>query len=243
LVTKSRTFVLMHGAWHTGKAWRGVTKRLTALGHKAHAPTLPGHVPEGPGHPISYDDYIAAIAGEVRALDTIVTLVGHSSAGHLMQAVAPHLADRLEHLIFHNAFVLGDGECQLQHIPPEVGEMMMTTAYARDDRAVPPDDGFVRNVLMAGDSKKDQDRVLAQLVPQPIAFFETPVGTEAFKKLTVSRSVVFATQDSSLPKGAYLSLAAELGDCSIVQIPGGHEALIVDPVTVADAFVRAGSKN
>jgi pimeloyl-ACP methyl ester carboxylesterase len=230
----------MHGAWHTGTAWSGVIKRLAALGHKAIAPTLPGHQPEGPGNPVSYEDYVVAMAAIVRALDTPVTLVGHSSAGHLVQAVAPRVAAQLDHLIFHNAFVLGDGECQLQHIPPDVGETMMATAYARHDRAVPPDDGFVRNVLMAGDSRKDQDRVMAQLVPQPIAFFETPLATAAFKKLAVSRSVVFATEDSSLPKGAYLSLAAELGDCSIVQIPGGHEALIVDPVTVADAFVRAG---
>ncbi len=239
---KSRTFVLMHGAWHTGTAWNGVIRRLASMGHNAFAPTLPGHQPEGPGQPISYDDYITAITTVVREINTPVTLVGHSSAGHLVQAVAPHIAGQLDHLIFHNAFVLGDGECQLQHIPAEVGDMMMTIAYARNDRAVPANDNFVRNVLMAGNSQKEQNSVLAQLVPQPIAFFETPVATAAFKKLSVSRSVVFATEDSSLPKGAYLSLAAELGDCSIVQIPGGHEALIIDPVTVADAFLRAGDK-
>jgi hypothetical protein len=42
----NKTFVLVHGSWHGGWAWSDVIRELTARGHCAYAPTLPGH---GPG--------------------------------------------------------------------------------------------------------------------------------------------------------------------------------------------------
>ncbi|MGC1764052.1 MAG: alpha/beta fold hydrolase, partial [Pseudolabrys sp.] len=38
----AKTFVLVHGAWHGGWAWRRVVDRLSARGHRAFAPTLTG---------------------------------------------------------------------------------------------------------------------------------------------------------------------------------------------------------
>lgn len=34
------TFVLIHGAWHSGKSWNGVRKHLEAGGHEVHTPTV-----------------------------------------------------------------------------------------------------------------------------------------------------------------------------------------------------------
>lgn len=40
--TASKTFVLVHGAWHGGWCWRRVADLLERRGHKAFAPTLTG---------------------------------------------------------------------------------------------------------------------------------------------------------------------------------------------------------
>jgi len=37
------TFVLVHGSWHDGSAWKAVIKHLEAKGHQAFAPTVKGH--------------------------------------------------------------------------------------------------------------------------------------------------------------------------------------------------------
>src|SRR5262249_8319629 len=47
--TPQRTFVLTHGAWHTGAAWDEVARRLRLAGHKVEAPTLPGTNPVNQG--------------------------------------------------------------------------------------------------------------------------------------------------------------------------------------------------
>jgi esterase/lipase len=38
-----KTFVLVHGAWHSNFIWDEVEKQLTRLGHKVYKPALPGH--------------------------------------------------------------------------------------------------------------------------------------------------------------------------------------------------------
>src|SRR5947207_12252012 len=38
----AKTFLLVHGAWHGGWAWRRVADRLRARGHIVFAPTLTG---------------------------------------------------------------------------------------------------------------------------------------------------------------------------------------------------------
>src|SRR6201994_5204839 len=40
---QSRTFVLVHGAWHGGWCWRRVADLLEAKGHKVYAPSLTGN--------------------------------------------------------------------------------------------------------------------------------------------------------------------------------------------------------
>jgi hypothetical protein len=36
-------FVLVHGSWHDGSAWKPVIEQLEAKGHLAFAPTIAGH--------------------------------------------------------------------------------------------------------------------------------------------------------------------------------------------------------
>jgi hypothetical protein len=38
----SKTFVLVHGAWHGGWCWRRVADRLEGKGHKVFVPTMTG---------------------------------------------------------------------------------------------------------------------------------------------------------------------------------------------------------
>lgn len=41
----SDTYVLVHGAWHTGELMEPVAQHLRAWGHTVHCPTLAGNRP------------------------------------------------------------------------------------------------------------------------------------------------------------------------------------------------------
>jgi len=232
-------FVLLHGAWHGGWCWDGVIKSLEKAGHTAEAPTLPGHQPEDDRSGIQFEDYVDGIVRVLEKQAVPVVLVGHSSAGFLMQTASPKASEKISQLIFHNAFILPDGKCQFDLVPPEVAEGMTAAAKASPDNCVPVDEDFVRNALMADAPKETQDALIGRLVPQPIAIFATPVSTGDFEALAIPKSVLFCKDDASLPPGAYLGMAQGLGDYDVIELDGGHETLFTHPDTVADGLLKA----
>jgi len=88
----SKTFVLIHGTWHGGWAWRGVVDSLSQKGHRAYAPTLAGHGPGVTRSGITHEDCVNSVVSyiERNGLEQ-VDLVGHSFGGTVVQKVAEQL--------------------------------------------------------------------------------------------------------------------------------------------------------
>ncbi len=233
-----KRFVLIHGAWHGGWCWEGVIRMLEKAGHTAEAPTMPGHAPGDDRSKVTFNAYVEKIVQVLKKQPNPVILVGHSSAGFLLQSAAPKAANQIERLVFHNAFILPDGMAQFDVVPPEVAQSMIAAAKASPDHSVPVNEDFVRNVLMAGDTKELKDALIKRLIPQPLALFTTKVSTGAFNKLTIPRTVLFCKEDASLPPGAFLGMAQGLGKFDLIEIPGGHETLFTRPQAVAQELIR-----
>lgn len=234
-----KQFLLIHGAWHGGWCWDGVIAELEKAGHKAIAVTLPGHHPNDDRSQIQFSDYVNKITAVLEEQSRPVIIVGHSSAGFMLQAAAPKVPDKVEQLIFLNAFILPNGKSQFDLVPPEVSEGMIAAANASLDNCVPIMEEFIRNVLMEGEPVDLQNALISRLVPQPIALFTTPVDTQNFDNLSVPKSVVFCKKDISLPPDAYLEMAKSLGKYKLVELDGGHEALFTNAPIVAQGLLQA----
>ncbi len=234
-------FVLIHGAWHGGWCWGGVIQALQKEGHTAEAPTMPGHNPGDDRSGIELESYVGKIIDVLNKQAGPVVLVGHSSAGFLLQSAAAKAANKIEQLIFLNAFILPDGKCQFDLVPPEAAEGMTAAASASPDNCVPVIEDFVRDMLMAGEPVELQDELLSRLVPQPLALFTTKVSTQDFGGLNIRKTVLFCKEDASLPPGAYLGMAKGLGEYDLIEIGGGHEALFTKPEIVANGLIQAVS--
>lgn len=232
-------FVLIHGAWHGGWCWSGVIKELENAGHTAKAPTMPGHSQGDDRSKVTFDSYVAKIVEVLEAQPKPVILVGHSSAGFLLQAAAPKVPDKIERLVFHNAFILADGTAQFDLVPPDVAQGMTAAAEASPDNTVPVMEDFVRGMLMAGEPVDIQDALIERLVPQPLALFTTKVSTKAFAELNISKTVLFCRDDTSLPEGAYMGMAQNLGQYDLLEIEGGHETLFTRPEIVGQGLIKA----
>mgnify|MGYP001817495697 FL=1 len=200
---------------------------------------MPGHNSGDDRAGIKFDDYVDKITSLLAKQDTPVVLVGHSSAGSLLQVAAPRVPDKIQQLVFHNAFILPDGKSQFDLVPTEAAEAMTAAANASPDNCVPVIEDFVRHQLMAGEPVEMQDALISRLVPQPIALFTTPITTRDFVKLNIPRSVVFCKDDASLPPGAFLGMAQGLGDYQLIEIPGSHESLFTNPAVVAEGLIKA----
>ena len=71
---------------------------------------MPGHNPDDDRANIKFEDYVDKILRVLNEQETPCVLVGHSSAGFLMQAAAPRAPEKIERLIFLNAFTCRTGK-------------------------------------------------------------------------------------------------------------------------------------
>jgi pimeloyl-ACP methyl ester carboxylesterase len=110
------TFLICHGAWSGGWAWKKVRPLLRAAGHEAFTPTYTGLGDRA--HQASpmvdlethIQDVLAVI--EYEELKDFV-LVGHSYGGMVVTGVADRVPERVKHLVYLDAFVPADGQSLL----------------------------------------------------------------------------------------------------------------------------------
>ncbi|MFC1408677.1 alpha/beta fold hydrolase [Streptacidiphilus sp. N1-12] len=110
-------FVLVPGGWQGGWAFDAVAAELRREGHRVEAVTLAGLEEDGPadvGNPPNLDAHINQVAGIVeRGIDrggAPLALCGHSYGGMVIAGVADRLGDRLDQLVFIDAYVPADGD-------------------------------------------------------------------------------------------------------------------------------------
>src|SRR5690349_1170533 len=106
------TFTLIHPAWFGGWCWRDVARPLRAAGHDVFTPTLTGLGDRA--HLATRDVTLSThVEDVVRLLEFEdlhdVTLVGSSSTGTVITAVADRCPERVGTLVYLDAFVPSDG--------------------------------------------------------------------------------------------------------------------------------------
>ncbi|HZL30830.1 MAG TPA: alpha/beta fold hydrolase [Pseudolabrys sp.] len=113
-------FVVSHGAWSAGWAWKKMRPLMAARGHTLITPTLTGigersHL----AHPdIDLDTHIADILGVLKYEDMHgVNLIGHSYSGMVATGAADRARERIAQLIYLDAFVPRDGESAFDVLP------------------------------------------------------------------------------------------------------------------------------
>ncbi|MEM9778108.1 MAG: alpha/beta hydrolase, partial [Chloroflexota bacterium] len=240
-------YILIHGAWHNGSAFNALKTVLEDRGHTVTAPTLPGHKPNDPDRiSITFHDYLNAVKKVVETSASPANkaiLVGHSSAGFLLQSIAADVEDFLEELVFINAWLLPNGTSQadaIQAADPQAWTNFKNAATQASDNCIPVIESFVRGMLMGGDTAAQQDDLLNILVPQPLALMEHPIDCDGFAELEVPKTLIHCKVDTSLPQGAYIGMANQnLGSYDLIHIDTGHEGIFTHPAMVAGALEKA----
>lgn len=106
-------YVIVHGAWGGGWAWRQVDSLLTARGHSVHRVTLTGLGERV--HLATPDiDLATHVQDVVNTLLfeelTDVVLIGHSYGGMVITGAADRVPERIRRLVYLDAFLPEDGE-------------------------------------------------------------------------------------------------------------------------------------
>jgi pimeloyl-ACP methyl ester carboxylesterase len=164
------TFLVAHGAWSAGWAWKKMRPLMRAAGHAFWTPTYTGlgeraHLarPE-----IDLDAHIQDVLAVLDIEDLRdVYLIGHSYGGMVATGVADRARDRIKHLIYVDAFAPKDGQAVFDLTLPEIVAQRRAAAKATGDGwrlatgPMPPDT-----------SPDDVAWATPRRKPQPINTFE-----------------------------------------------------------------------
>jgi pimeloyl-ACP methyl ester carboxylesterase len=166
------TFLVTHGAWSAGWAWKKMHPLMAAAGHRLITPTYTGlgereHL-ASPA--VDLETHIQDVLGVIKyeELSSFV-LIGHSYGGMVATGVADRVPERITKLVYLDAFVPKDGQALVDLMPPGARDRVRAGAKAGDGWRVPP------TPPPADTSAEDVKWIQALRIAQPLKAFETPV--------------------------------------------------------------------
>lgn len=121
------TFVLVHGAWGGAHGFRHLRRHLQAAGCEASSPSLTGI-----GERVHLASPLVGLGTHIRDVVNHVlfedlqdiVLVGFSYGGFVVTGALEHIAERVKHLVYLDAFVPASGESLFSHLGGEGRERM-----------------------------------------------------------------------------------------------------------------------
>lgn len=239
----SDTYVLVHGAWHTGELMEPVAAHLRQRGHTVYCPTLAGNRPGD-------DRAITGLADAARSLVDFleqndlkdVRLMGHSYGGMVISHAADQVGHRIGRLIYWNAFVPLDGESLNDLVPPHYVALFDGIAAAGKGAVMLPYPIWREAFINDADAAL-AEKAYSLLNPHPYKTFtdkaelSTPLAA-----MNMGKSYINCQQDTALPHSLpwHPRLSEKLGLFRLVECSGSHELCFTDPQRLADAIERAG---
>ena len=170
------TFLVAHGAWSAGWAWKKMRPLMRAAGHEFWTPTYTGlgeraHLasPE-----VGLDTHIQDIIAVLEAEDLKdIYLIGHSYGGMVATGVADRARARIRHLIYLDAFAPKDGQSVFELQQPEALARMRGGAANGDGWRIPT------GPMPPDTAPEDAEWAMPRRKPQPIKTFETRLKLSA----------------------------------------------------------------
>jgi len=236
-------YVLVHGAWHTGKELEPTAVPIRAAGHKVDTPTIAGNRPGDP-KTIGLNDAIKSIV-DYLATENLkdLILVGHSYGGMIITGVADRAPDRIHRLVYWNAFVPNSGESLNDMVPPQYVALFDQIAAQRVDSTVVLPFPIWREAFINDADLATAQKAYDALNPHPIRTFSDKIMLKTNPAdMQIAKSYVNCTEDTSLPHHYpwHPRLSQKLGLFRLVQVPGSHELCFTNPKRLAQAIMDAG---
>lgn len=234
--TNSKTFVLLHGAWHGAWCWRRVEPLLQAAGHRVFTPTQTGVGERSHllSERITLETFVKDLTNVLEFEDLQdVILVGHSFGGIAITAAADRMRSRVRHLVYLDALILQNGQSPFSVIPAELADARRQLAQQSSAGvSIPVPDPSAFGV----DDAADAAWLKAKCTPHPISTYEDclQINGAVANELPVT---YVAVKPDYLPLASSRAFAKTQADWKYVEIDAGHDAMVTSPKAVAELLL------
>ncbi len=229
------TFVLVHGSNCGGWVWKKLVPLLRAGGHEVYAPTLTGLSDRSHFLHCGVDlsTHITDVTNLIIYEDLAeVILVGNSYGGMVITGVAATVPERLQILVYLDAYVPEDGQCEVDLWPPE-RKAAAEEAEANGLAQPPP-------LTLFGVSDLELlTWVEERLSPHPVTTYLEPVPPGNVESEALPRVFIHCTGNPSTTPdvfGPFAVKAREKG-WDVHEIATGHVAMLTAPRELSELLL------
>ena len=220
-----KTFLVAHGAWSAGWAWKKMHPLMAAAGHRLVTPTYTGlGEREHLANPsIDLETHIQDMLGVIKfeQLQNFV-LIGHSYGGMVATGVADRVPERISRLIYLDAFVPRDGQAMVDLLGAEAAARLRTAVKGGDGWRVAP------SAIPPDTSPEDAKWIHALRLPQPLRTLETPLRLH-HGDTRIPRSYVYYTRSGPGDPFQAFAARARTEHWDYHQLDASHSAHVTAP--------------
>ncbi len=239
------TFLLVHGAWHSGRCWERVAPLLESAGHRVLAPSLTGYgdkahllAPE-----VGLDTHVADVVTLITGEDlTDVVLVGHSYAGLVISSAANEVPDRIAHLVYLDAMVPEDGETAIDVMPATQGLIDLAARSDADWRIPPLPELPPPYGLFGVTDPADVAWLRGMLSDQPVRCLRQPVRLDNPAAGAIPRTHIHCV--GATPEGITRRPVPPMqpngSPSQVWELDSGHDCMVTVPVELSELLLKIG---
>jgi pimeloyl-ACP methyl ester carboxylesterase len=235
----AKSYVLLHGSFQGGWCWNQVAANLRQRGHLVYRPTLTGVGERSHllNKTVTLEVWRTDILNLLRYEElTDVILVGHSFGGLIISAVADRAKDRIRHLVYLDALMVGRGHSAFDERPAaDVAGAIALANETSGGLSLPPPPPAVYGVT----DPAAAERMSRLLTPQPLAVYLNKLELDNEVGNGLPATYIACTSPPLAAVAPSHNAARALG-WPFKTISTSHEAMITAPDELAAMLAEIG---
>lgn len=241
-LAKTKTYVLIHGAWQAPYVWDAVKNDLMQKGNKVITVELPGHGSDNsPAHSLSMDVYRDKVVDAIIAVNEKVILVGHSMGGMVISAVAEKIPTRISKLVYIGAFLPANGQALADLANTDAGSKLGPFLIESPDRLTLDVKADSLTYLFINDSNAEaKQKIIDHYRAEPAIPFIGKVALTNENFGSVDKVYIKTLQDVVISTDLQDRMISKAGIKTIFSVNTGHSPFLSQPKAVSDLLSQIG---
>jgi pimeloyl-ACP methyl ester carboxylesterase len=233
-----KTFILIHGSWHSAWNWHKVIPILESEGHKVIAIDLPGMGRDKtPIEEVKMKRTVGKICKLIDSIEGKVILVGHSKNGIMISQVAEFRPEKVEKLIYLAAYLIPNGKTQRSYSRLDLEGVLKPFVKVNEGNyaSVLQDEIYKEGLYQ---DCEDEITELAKLLlsEEPIESGMIPLQLTEENFGSVPRYYIECTEDRAVTPFIQRKMYNEMPCKKIYSLAASHSPFFSKPLALSNIF-------
>jgi len=234
-----KTFILIHGSWHSSWNWHKVVPILEKQGHEVYAIDLPGMGRDKtPIKEVTMQNTVQKLCELIDSIVGKVILVGHSKNGIMISQAAEYRPEKIEKLIYLAAYLIPNGKTQAEYSAQDVNGLLKpyVTRYSETNSHTLQSEIYKEGLYH---DCEDSITELAKLLlsHEPVESGTTPLSLTEENFGSIRRFYIECTEDRAVTPFIQKKMYTETPCEKVYKMPTSHSPFFSQPKALCNIFL------